>query len=213
MQLFVKSSKRTVGNDVSGKYNLIDIPIDIQDLWMKINLSLAKEDIEDPLNTRNNALIEKCIEYLSNKKMFIRAWDQEFELDRWALSYLISDIALSAFDCWKNVWKVDIDMPKEYLWQFKKDNKEVLDKIKDIERLKRVKQEKTISEVSNKDILDKLNSIENRLSNTVTIWQTREISAWSIWPVTLPNIDINAKDESMNSEFKWKWVTRSSLDI
>ncbi len=211
MQLFVKSSKRTVGNDVSGKYNLIDIPIDIQDLWMKINLSLAKEDIEDPLNTRNNALIEKCIEYLSNKKMFIRAWDKEFELDRWALSYLISDIALSAFDCWKNVWKVDIDMPKEYLWQFKKENKEVLDKIKDIERLKKVKQEKTISEVTNKDILDKLDTIEQRLSRTVTVVNTAWL--WSVWQVPLPDSEINAKDESMNSEFKWKWVTRSSLDI
>jgi hypothetical protein len=40
---------------------------------MKINLSLAKEDIEDPLNTWNNALIEKCIEYLANKKIFVRA--------------------------------------------------------------------------------------------------------------------------------------------
>ena len=209
MQLFVWSNKRTVGNDVSWRYNLIEIPIDIKDIWMKITLSLAKEDIEDPLNTWNTVLIEKCIDYLSNKKMFIRVWSEEFELDRWALSYLVSDLALSAFDCWKNVWRVNVDMPKEYLWQFKKDNKEVLDKINDIEKKKRevIKKPKEENEVTLKDIYD---LIKNMKTSTVIVNNETQQQQTSIQDLINPWASI---DESMNSEFKGKWVRRSDWDF
>lgn len=209
MQLFVWSNKRTVGNDVSWRYNLIEIPIDIKDIWMKITLSLAKEDIEDPLNTWNTVLIEKCIDYLSNKKMFIRVWSEEFELDRWALAYLVSDLALSAFDCWKNVWRVNVDMPKEYLWQFKKDNKEVLDKINDIEKKKRevIKKPKEENEVTLKDIYD---LIKNMKTSTVIVNNETQQQQTSIQDLINPWASI---DESMNSEFKGKWVRRSDLDF
>lgn len=209
MQLFVWSNKRTVGNDVSWRYNLIDIPIDIKEIWMKINLSLAKEDIEDPLNTWNTVLIEKCIDYLSNKKMFVRVWAEEFELDRWALAYLVSDLALSAFDCWKNVWRVNVDMPKEYLWQFKKDNKEVLDKINDIEKKKKevIKKPKEENEITLKDVYDLVKNI-----NVGTVIVNKEIpqqqESISVWRTQWTSID-----ESMNSEFKGKWVRRSDLDF
>lgn len=160
MIVFAKAKKEEIQDEVIGKYNLLEIPVEIEELWLSMNLSLCKKTMKSSLNTWNTELIRKCWEYLSNKQISVSTnWWDIVELNKYALSVIVSDLALSSFDCWSDVFLVDVVTPKDQLNKFKKDNKDIVSEMKE---LKKVKAKPKTREVTLEDVMNTLNEIKQQ---------------------------------------------------
>lgn len=161
MQVFTKAKKEEVEDEVLWKYNLLEIPLEIKDLWITLNFSLCKKNIKDSLNTWNIELMKRCTEYLDSKKIFVMVWDEQVPLNKYSLSLLVSDLCFSAFDCDKDVFLVDVQLPEEKLNKFKSENKEFIKELKTLqwEKSKKTDKKFNASSVSLDDILRAINGI------------------------------------------------------
>ncbi len=158
MLLFSKAKKIVVENEVLGKYNMLEIPLEINELGININLYLSKASIDDPLSTWNTELIKNCAEYISNKQVILKAWEFEEPLDKFALAKIVSDLSISSFDCGKDVFKYEVVTPDWRVKNFKKTNKEEL---KEIETLLKAKHSLKNTEKKETTLDDILHAIKN----------------------------------------------------
>lgn len=213
--IFAPAKKRTVGNDITWRYYLIEVPIDIQSLWLSINISLAKENIDDPLTTWNTTVVEKCIEFLKDKRLFLEVWWQKLELDRWGLSEIVADIATDAFACDKNVFKVDILTPEENLWKFTKENKDKIEELNSKKRLVNAKQLQVVDTptITMKDVINSIKWIEEKINELQIVSTDNVKKVKFIKKSSLKDITTNDEKElfDMPESFRRSWIKVSSI--
>lgn len=201
MLLFAPVKKVVVENKVLWKYNLISIPLDIPELWMKVTASFAKDTIDDPLTTWNTELIDLCWKYVEKNDIVLN-WEKVW---KFLLADIISEISLSAFDCWRNVLKFDYEMPEDSLSKLKSENREILTEIKKINNIKKKWIKK---EVTNDDILNAILSIRTKNMPSESLSQ---VTKW------IQNIETNQEkviETSIWTVKIWKWERkRATLSI
>ena len=194
MLLFSKARKIVVENEVLGKYNMLEIPLEINELGININLFLSKATIDDPLSTWNTELIKNCAEYISNKQIILKVWDLEEPLDKFALSKIVSDLSMSSFDCGKDVFKYEVVSPDWRVKNFKKANKESL---KEIENLIKAKNTIKSSDKKETTLDDILNAIKNIKVEVVSWWSVTQTTNTETKQATATKAPITNKEKTM----------------
>lgn len=207
-------------SEIGLSFNQINIPINLDDIGVDLNISLLKESIDSIGDIFNTRLIVMCDEFLKNNDVNIVKNGKVSNMNKFTLSSLASELVFSAFqscaDDGKDTLKVEINTPKDVLLDFKKNNRVF---IKELERLRKTKSQHE----SNKKLW--LQEIDNKLNAILELINTKNIGATvakipisDVDSIELNNVKVN-DENSVIQDIEWlekignSFAKRGSLDF
>lgn len=197
-----KANIITMQDKILWEYNMFEVPFEIEELWLNLVLQLNKHNINDSADLFYSELMELCREYVEKMSPTITIGWQVMELTPATFLRIVNTLSTGALEKAsegdKSVFKIRIEWPNDKLTEFKKENKE---KLKEYERLQKAVVTDA-KKTSLDDIIKKLDSIEDKISNPVVLTQrTTETShKQSSTPSTITKqkkITLNMKDDDI----------------
>ena len=189
------------------KYNMFDINMNIDEIWVDLKMSLGKYDISDSADAFNIELFWWCADFCEWKTIVMNGIDVDSKTLALIVSNLFIDALVKSSEKWAP-FKVDVSLPKDKKKAFE-------DEVKELNKWKKQfnKEKNNIIEINWDTIMDMLKKIEGKIWNVTVSWPvTENVVASNFWQVktntpSTEDIDPNGHLKSSN------WLKRTTLNI
>jgi len=198
--------KKIIKDDILvWKYNMFDIEMNINEIWIDLKLNLAKYDISDSADAFNIELFWWCAEFCEWKTILMN-W---IDVDSKTLALIVSNLFIDALVKSSEKWapfKVDVSLPKDKKKAFE-------DELKEYQKWKKqlAKDKENIIEINAKTIMESLDRIEKKIQPWVIVsWETITNNK----EIYNPNVKSAIIDVDPNWNLQSNtWLKRASLNI
>lgn len=165
--LFTKANVIRKEDKLLWAYNMFEIPVNVDEVWLKMTVQLNKETIDDSADLWYSELTGVADEYIKKMKPSIFLNWEMVELNTEAFVALINDCATEAMrrgSEWdKDLFKVRVERPNDKLNAFKRENKDALKEYERLEKRMKVQPEQTDkTEAMFQEILNRLDRPTNQ---------------------------------------------------